>query len=494
MKKIFFLLLLPIIFISCENIDINDDIYIKNTSNAKVVRKYSVSYNQMQTLLNIFDKDTYKTIESIKPIIYEVDTLMYIVNYKNNKGWKIISGDRRINPILAEDKTGTFSLENNNNPSVLTWLSQQAEQIYNHRKVETVDSLNENYKLWLKIDTLRAHTTGSIQKIAAPIENDGYWSLISITTEELPNTTTGHLTNTLWGQSYPWNNCVPWNRDQSIRCYAGCVAVAGAQVLYFLHNKIDKPSGMYTTGYCVGVSDVTGSLLNDYSNYYFSFSNWSSSAFDNMYSTSADYTWASIFGIPNENAAILIGNVGKEIGMRYSDQGSGASTSDLKSLFALYGISSTYGAYNSSIVEQNINNGLPTIVRATSKVDPIKFLGITIDYKHIDGHSWIIDGCEQKRIKYTYTYEWVQCQGCGEALPVKRSNIISPNDPYPYETKTTTSLSITKYFLMNWGWSGTDNDGLFLYDDNWYIDTVDKDGNPYTMNYKLSREMLYNFN
>ena len=43
MKKIFFLLLLPIIFISCENIDINDDIYIKNTSNAEVVRKYSVS-------------------------------------------------------------------------------------------------------------------------------------------------------------------------------------------------------------------------------------------------------------------------------------------------------------------------------------------------------------------------------------------------------------------------------------------------------------------
>jgi len=488
-QKLFFLLLLSIIFISCENIDFKDDSYIKNTSNTEVIHKYSVSYNQMQTLLNIFDKDANKIVENIKSIVYDGDTLMYIINYKDNKGWKIISGDRRINPILAANNTGIFSLESNTNPGLVTWTSQMAEQIYNHRNVETMDSLNENYKLWLKIDTLYENTTGNRQKIAAPIQNEGYWSLISITSEELPNTTTGHLTNTLWGQSYPWNNCVPYIRDGSARCVAGCVAISGAQMLYYLHYKIGKPQYSYSQGVCYGWSDT------DASSYSFSFSNANTTCWDDMYLTQSDYAWASFFGTPNEYAAILIGLVGSRANMKYTEKASSSTTSNLKNAFTSLGINSTYASYNSSTVEQNINNGCPTIIEAESKVDPIKFLGITLDYKHKDGHSWIIDGYEQKRIKYTYTYEWIQCQGCGEALPVKRSNIISPNEPYPNETKTTTSISITKYFLMNWGWSGADNNGLFLYDDNWYIDIYKKDGIlDYTANFNLDRKMLYNFN
>ena len=49
------------------------------------------------------------------------DTLMYVINFGYEKGWKIISADDRTPVILAESPKGYFSLDDNN-PGISTWL------------------------------------------------------------------------------------------------------------------------------------------------------------------------------------------------------------------------------------------------------------------------------------------------------------------------------------------------------------------------------------
>ena len=50
-----------------------------------------------------------KEVESIVPFVQEGDTLMFYVYY--NDGWKLISGDKRIQPELINEPTGKRTLE-----------------------------------------------------------------------------------------------------------------------------------------------------------------------------------------------------------------------------------------------------------------------------------------------------------------------------------------------------------------------------------------------
>ena len=57
-----------------------------------------------------------------------------------------------------------------------------------------------------------------------------------------------------WDQGEPYNEFCPWvTSDMKERAPAGCVAVAGAEVLYYLHNRYGVPVNMVSEGYCNGV-------------------------------------------------------------------------------------------------------------------------------------------------------------------------------------------------------------------------------------------------
>ena len=64
--------------------------------------------------------------------------------------------------------------------------------------------------------------------------------------------TSDHLIKTNWGQKDPWNSSVPFVDGSTAKCVAGCVAISGAQMMYFLHNKLGVPAQMYSAGGYVG--------------------------------------------------------------------------------------------------------------------------------------------------------------------------------------------------------------------------------------------------
>lgn len=467
---------------SCTQLDFDAPVNTKMPKSTLV--KFNVNIKNVNSLLSILDKgESYKNIENIEPIIYSGDTLLYIVNYKNDNGWRLISGDRRTPNTLASDSTGSFKM-NELNPGVATWLDELSERIYALKKQGVADTTGADYKFWSNIDKFLSYKErlNNPSKVAAPIEGQNYWQLVNVYAESLPSITIGPLTSTRWGQDSPWNQCVPLIRDGSKRCVAGCVALSGAQMLYYLHYHINKPVSMFSQGACYGWSDT------DASSYGFSFSNSISTAWDLMATNNYDWYRNSY------NSSILIGYVGSQIGMKYTEKGSSANTSDLKNLYSSLGVNSVYAGYNSSIASNSISNNMPVIVRADTKDGYVTFLGINLWAKYT-GHSWIMDGIETRRTKYTYYYEWVGTGSGGGVQPIQLvSKIISPNDPLTPGTKTEEYISYSSYFIMNWGWSGSHNDGRFTYDNDWIINDTNANGDPVTYNFIYSREMLYNFN
>ncbi len=432
-------------------------------------------------MLGVWAKsDSSQSSYTIDPIVYHNDTLLYIVNFGKAKGWKIISGDKRTPCILALDHTGTFHIDKLAQ-GVATWLDDLANRIYALKTAEDTPSAGPDIELWENMEKFQRHLSGlkplgivdpgnmDSLIIVDPEPEDGYWELVNITSTTFTPVTIGPLLSTQWGQDSPWNTCVPYNENFTSRCVTGCVAVSGAQMLYFFHHNFGVPTNSYSTGSCTGYS------TSNSKNYNFNFSNPNSTVWDNMAlqreieTIYPELTYSITTG--TNYVAILMGFVGNTIGMNYTVSGSTANTEDLGSLFSNYGISSSFGDYNSSIVESSITNGIPVIVRADATRTEHNFLGVPLYYTYSDGHSWIIDGRETQPITYTYTYEWYGTEGNNSPGIIRG-------------TKTETSTSNNYYFLMNWGGSGSGNSGRYTYSGDWDVNNY---------NFQYNRKMLYGF-
>lgn len=458
MKRHIYSILIILLFLSsCNNLDFNAP--ISSSAQNSTSTKFNVSLKSVNTLLGILGKnDSTSQIDNVEPIVYSGDTLLYIINYKNNAGWKIISGDKRTSSILASDKSGAFKL-NDVNPSVATWFDDIAEHVYALKKQGESDTTGADYALWTNIEKLQTihNRVNGPSKIAAPIADQGYWELENITSTTLPSTQVGPLLTTKWGQSSPWNTCVPYNRAFTSRCLTGCVAVAGSQTLYYLHNKIGVPVNAYGNGSCVGYSE-SGS---DY-NFSFSFSNPSPTVWNNMDLISQyDYTTGNYLNTTGtKNVATLMGFIGSSIQMSYSTTASGASQGNLNSFINNNGISCSLQDYNSATVFSSLNNYIPVISIAYATRVNNTFLGIHLSYSYKDGHAWVIDGYETQYIKYTYYYQWIATSGGGIQMQAKS---LVPQTTF----KTEESILGTSYLIMNWGWDGYCDSGRYSYSGDW---------------------------
>lgn len=454
MKKIVFSCIVGILLLSgCSRVDDEFDFQLSKSTSA-TNDKFDIGIKSVQKFTEMLDGGV-KNVKSIKPIVNFRDTLLYVVNYENNQGWLIVSGDKRTQSILATSDNGTFDLDNSN-PGVKLWLDDIAENIYALKQTDEGDTTSVNYQLWNNIEGVNG-----MKRIIRP-EDNGYWELMDVVIESLPSIQVGPLIQTKWGQGSPWNSCVPYNKDFTARCPTGCVAVAGAQMLYYLHYNLGSPAMTYSTGSCIGWS--AGS---NYS-YQFSFSNPSSEVWDlmarNYYSTGTNY------------AAVLMGYVGQSIGMEYNTSSSGATTKDLVGFFSNNGVNSSYQGYDYSNVMTQLKASIPVIARAYATKKNTTFLGITISTSYSNGHAWIIDGYETKRIKFTYYYQWVSGDGTGA---LKAASILPVN-----KTKTEESISNTTYLIMNWGWNGSYDSGRYSTTGDWKVDDY---------NFRYEKAMISNF-
>ena len=335
---------------------------------------YRVTAREAMILADILEEDI--DDYEIEYLTHEADTLMYILNSSN--GWKLLSSDKRTQPVLAYGENGTFSIDSLN-PGEALWLDELAEELYGlAHDEETVESEEEYVEeadpTWVNLAPAMA---------SSDIYPDGEWIR-----EKTKTYSTFHevepLTKTKWGQRAPWNQCCPWVSSKQ-RAKAGCVAIAGAQMLYYLHYLWGVPATMYTNGYCIGTP----------SNYQYGFSNPTAEAWDQM---------AKKEGDPGAfNSSILIGFVGFSVDMDYGASSSEAKTKKLNELFDDQGIYSTYKDYKPQTVFQQLDKGIPVILRANGSRTN-RFLGLIYTYEN--GHAWIVEGY-RKEYRITETvYRW----------------------------------------------------------------------------------------
>lgn len=479
MKKVPSLLLL-LCLVACDPIEPTTPIIAEEGSSDSSLRpRHYSAYSYTSYLVDSLDLDAYVHylnvninsprghVIDVEPVEHNGNIVYYIINLEH--GWVLLSSDKRGPIILAEADSGSFCLEEVNS-GVRTWIDGLVDDIesrwyypeeYYKQNDEYVQE-REAYCLstWRAINADQEYIKESI--VSTKVNDDpliwldppGHYELtatynINDIYESVP-----HLMSTSWHQGEPFNDYFPYQYgSDTFKCPAGCVMIAAAQVMYYLHNYLGVPLLSPTYGLCVG----------DEYNYYREFGNY------------ADSTWVYMNngGDPDRYAAKLIGDLSVRLDAEISADGTSADDSDLPAdVFLPYGVSCNYiGSYSSDTVYQNLLNNLPVI-----------FSGFRYDNLfHWPGHCFVIDGYETYATTTYYVYSWVYDieppqpgQGNG-LIPLPPDNIV----------QTSISSPSLRYFYLNWGYADSFNNNRYETDGNWsYADRTP---------YQFNRSMVYGF-
>lgn len=403
------------------------------------------------------------------PEFHDEQVVYYILDFEN--GWQILSPDKR-GPIVLAYGFGNSPFTDSCNAAERTWLEKLSADI-KHRWYNPEDYYGSLTEAEMEAErasilTWRAICSGFGGEVETkgggnlpppePMEPPGHYELVSTyyTVEAMDSI--GHLLNTKWGQTNSFNDYCPFE-DTSFtnRCPAGCVNVAGSQVLYYLHYYLGIPTSSPTTGYCVGYSHYN--VLNmQTGSYSFGFDNFSQMTWDSMDTTSNGNNYVSLF----------VGSVGHLSQTKFDSSGSGTTIASLlEHAFSFYGISSVYSTtYSTGTVYQSILNGAPVIFGGNRYEDLFSW----------PGHVWVIDGCVTNNYTLHYVYDWVY-----DDPDINLEDYqLSIHEPY----ETTSSISQLKWFKMNWGYYGQGDDNHYLTDGIWVNPIVG--GNPYQFNIELA--------
>ena len=123
MKCKLLLALLCVAMCACnDNAFINEpvqenEVVMSRSGEVPSSENYTVTPEMVCNYLNIARKG--KTIDSLTPVIENGDTLAYVAQYTDSLGWDLISGDRRLSPVLAFADSGVLNVNDTiNNPAV----------------------------------------------------------------------------------------------------------------------------------------------------------------------------------------------------------------------------------------------------------------------------------------------------------------------------------------------------------------------------------------
>ena len=483
-RKLYFLFVLPLLFAACENVLPIEEVDLSSMVAEFTTPTKTVTFEghvvDMEYLVTSTDLETYLELQpnspnGIKRAVKSVEAkgpnadvpLMYIVNY--DKGWEILSADKRAQPVLAFSDGGEFSFETAN-PGERIWLEGLACDVLNLRTADKAlqsraAENNPNVGFWRGLEVRKKMMEEELEmmtrfeipdsidwplipgpKPGLPDTPDypehGHWELTRTTTESIPVDTVNHIIQTRWHQKYPWNYYCPLENGQ--RTIAGCVAIAAAQMLYYLHNEIGFPQ----------------SALLD-SSFYEEYPDYNNSTIWSVMGHEVEYP----LSVEEFSAARLIRDVGAKAEVEYGISNSGgAYTSEMPvKVFQPYGISCAFADYAVSTVKSSLRQGMPVYMTAYS--EPLS-----------GGHAFIIDGYIRYKTVTTYEYSWFYDEEFAANNPIDK---VLPR--YEYRD----GPADIQYICMNWGWSN-DIDNY-----TWY--GMGSDWSTITGTYRYLKEMLTGF-
>lgn len=221
-----------------------------------------------------------REIRSIDTLFYEEEAGIFVVNIEGG-GWILLSGDKKVIPVLAFNDTGSFDRPvAGGNPAFMAMLGKYSDQIADIRKEKNF----QEDPGW---------NEGNAKNVA---EEDKF--IID------------PLIEVLWGQGSGWNRFCP---EDSLgpggHTYVGCVAVAMAQALS-VYNVPDTGTGFKEINR--GDYGVIEARFNE-----------------------TAYKWDSMSGSkPDDYNALLLFHCAVAVDMKFGPDGSSANTS--KTLAAMW--------------------------------------------------------------------------------------------------------------------------------------------------------------
>lgn len=300
-------------------------------------------------------------------------TCFYIVQMAEG-GWVIVSADERIKPILAYSPTGFY--DSKTCPLSIKWiLKDYADQILYIKKTVPIDSIASTVKrAWNQLEHSSLSKTKSTKS-----DNGGNGNGSTIYTPGNSLLNQPNRGYVKWGQSHCTNcysndcintfnqYCPSWYSNSCGRTFAGCGAIAIAQVLWYWQwpSEASIPIDIDMAG--------TPSISNE-TKYY----DWEKMLAEINYDTRNDTALA---------VAKLIRDCGYACHTLYGDSCSSSSrtfvNNALSSRFSYHtnGYALRSGAWGDAI-RNEINNGRPVIYNGLGK----------------EGHWFIVDGYEASDI------------------------------------------------------------------------------------------------
>jgi len=482
MKKInLFVFVLLFIFTSCEKEAIEDD--LQSVENDVQISPFVPSQS-----VNLFaksvsngwkqEKGVSRDIKSIEAFVSQTnDTLMYVVNYGDSKGWLVVSADKRTPALLSYSEKGNFDLQNPN-PGDMVLLTDNADAIAS-LKDKKIDKDSYSYKLWTDIETQRI----SGRRMPGPGEiTEGYWKRVNLGTTTTISSTkkVGPLLKTTWHQRAPLNHHVPRDMRQTAvnnlhpRCAVGCVAVATSQVMYYLQDKYNRNAPIPTKGSCEGLVWKNGHSVRR------TFESPSNSAWDKMNLTGRSYGSGSI-----DQTSLLLGLIGSELGTSYGESSSAKSGNILEVFHKHNFTGGNRESFNNNKAISELDAGRPVLVDAArTKIHHGWGPWKKTIYKN--GHQWVMDGYDKITTMYTsrYTWEWISDDGREPLVERSRPDFLPPwiNADRPEDGQSSFYRSNT-YVLMNWGWGSSSENHRYLTTSEWKVGK---------RNYQYRKNMIIN--
>ena len=384
-------------------------------------------------------------------------TLFYILNY--DQGWEVVSADKRVQPTLAHGDSGEFTMECDNE-AMKFWMNMLADGILHKRQTygEPITSAALSVKEADYVGFWGLIGDENQQSFLDNYSTKGTYAYV-VETESIHRTDIyGQRLETEWGQNYPWNAFCPYtNYSYNEYAPAGCVAVAGAQAIYYLRNHFPMDNATAPlVAVCTGIID----------SYFRTFDNFSTAAWTYMATTKDDRTLQNrLF------SARFIAYIGKLVGVDYGEDSSTAYTTDLpERVFEHFGISSILTEeFDIDIIRQNTAMNLPIVIKGEDAM----LFG--------DGHSRIIDQHSRDvvdNIKYYAIFSSPQTE-----------EYISTLDKSDATRRQITTTVISESLHMNWGWGGNGNGWFAAIPDDWWLE--DSDGDDYRFKYYI--KMIHDF-
>lgn len=465
-----------------ERISLNVETRAEVYNGEELDREYFVTATDLENFVK-FRRNTSKrsnlSVKEVKSYGFDSSqTLFYILNY--NDGWEVVAADKRVQPSLAHGDSGEFTMDCDNEPMKF-WMNMLAEDVLqtrrNHAEPQStttsadtattnstnsgtpaVSSSEEQYvDFWVGINATEDNTKVKFPSDPIPVPDDMYRYRYLIDTEqETVNIDIGPLLETTWGQSTPWNTYCPLKTDGSNeRAPAGCVAVAGAQTMYYLRNFFDLEV----------LSPISGICTGNINNYQQTLTNLSYTAWDNMAHDLYEPTY-------NTNlSALLLAYIGMMLEVDYGNDGTSADTMDLPDkVFTPYGIDcNTSDDYDSDHIIQNVTDSLPVILRGR---DALLFGS---------GHAWVTDGYRREVIRTTKYY-------IRSVTMLTQAQLAELDKTDANQTVVEDSLT-AEYIHMNWGWSASQDRWFSLAPEEWWL--KDNNGDDFRLRYYI--KMIHDF-